>query len=1731
MKRNKCWFLAWMMAFALLISGFSPMGAEAAKKDGSKADVVIDVTEYGAEANAGTDSAPAIEKAVKAAKEASDKGKSVVINFPKGRYDIYPDKIKERELYVSNTVGTEQAYSKKKIGILLEKMNNVTVEGNGSLFMYHGKMTTFAAINCKNVTFQNFAVDFQTPTVVDVTVEKREGNSVTVYVPECYNYEITGNNVKWISDKSPYDGKPYWTDTGKMDYTQRFDTKTGLTWRGDTGKNHLFDGSASKIEDVGNHRLKFTFSGTPHEELQPGFCYQMRRTKRDHPGTFLWKSTDVTLRHLDIQFLHGFGMVGQHSDTITLDDVDFEAPIESGRTTAGYADFVQMSGCKGEIDIHDCTFSNPHDDPINVHGTFNEVVEVKNGGKTFVVKYMHGETAGFPNFFEGDTVEFTTKGTLLPVEGSERKVESVKGPDGEGGYLEYDKAPNNEKNKAGYLKYIEITLDKPIDNITANNYVVENITYTPSVHIHDNVFKETPTRGILVTTKQPVVIEDNTFDGMGMSGISISNDAQNWRESGRTENVTIKNNVFTRGKDNAIYVCPTNPNGSQETIHKNMTITGNTFYMEDKKVLNAKSVSDLEFTNNKIYRQEPNVTWKGEEKELSLKVGETKALSLTAESKALNSKLYLFDGCHNVKVENNSYDAKVNAGSELKNGTKESDIKLTNDIMAINKDNKTEAGVVGYTTSDAKVAKASSSGIVSAVGEGEAEITPYLLEGGRKFPGTPVKVTVSKGEAAVLPDGIEITAPTEKTGEETVKYEAKVTGKSGCSEEVSWSVLDPKTGQKTDRAEINTDGVLTPKKSGAVEVVARTVNGLEARKLLSIQIGTLERADGFEVINENKDKWSIKGEDQITIQTQQQGLWNTQNPTNLFVGSLGKDGDVTATIKMDGKTVKDYDEAGLIFYKDNDNYVTVERKHGGNDPQIKVVNEVNKAPNEDNDGGKKTSDADSLYLKLEKKGNKVTGSFSPDNSKWTKVREVTNTNLGSDFQIGFLTGGTNSDTPFTFSELTVNGKEVKLTGMSTDSLPKAKNAKLTYSAEENHLKASYELEGTKTAIVKWAAANEQDGNYSVLEGLTGDEMFASKELKGKYVKAAIVPVKDSGVSGDIVWTDGTLMTGEGTDGSNVKSANAYLAKAEISGLKTAFEKFDPKTYHYYTTAASSEKNVKAAFEAEDKNAKVKVWFNGKAIDGTSGTMNLTSARNLIEVQVTAEDGITVSNYRFTVSRTGEAVVGLKSLSVNGDDIKLVKDQFQYTYGMKKGNTVTVKAVPEPESAKVKITCDGKEAGEDGKLSVKPGKSEVRIMVIPETSAAPLVYTVSVKTPKSDNANLEALMFSDNVQLNEKFETDVYNYTGLASEPNTSIRAVAEESNAKVSVFHEKEEIGKGTGSVYTATVLKEGKNELTVKVTSPDGKEKKEYKISLKGTGDMYLSDMNWDSEESGDPTSNPTRKDKSCGGNKITLLDKNKEKKEFDKGVGSHADSTIIYDIAGKGYKTFESYIGIDQEIEKRDEPDVIFQVYMDEQKVYESKTMKADTPMEHISILVPADAKKLKLVMDKVDNTWSDHGDWADAKLLRPFESTATVKLEVKTNDPSMGTASMDKEDGVYGKNTLAKLTAKANDGYQFVSWTDADGVVLSEDKSYSHVADEDEVITANFKKKDATDPEDPNRPGGGDGDSGNQGSGDGQNQQSQDSVKTGDTVMIGLWVLLLALTTALIVMIVRRKRSMRR
>ncbi|MDQ9757562.1 hypothetical protein RFZ45_01100, partial [Acinetobacter baumannii] len=66
-----------------------------------------------------------------------------------------------------------------------------------------------------------------------------------------------------------------------------------------------------------------------------------------------------------------------------------------------------------------------HDDPINIHGTFQQVVAISDDRREIRVRYMHKETAGFPSFAPGDEVEFTGRSTMLPVENTIGVVEKI----------------------------------------------------------------------------------------------------------------------------------------------------------------------------------------------------------------------------------------------------------------------------------------------------------------------------------------------------------------------------------------------------------------------------------------------------------------------------------------------------------------------------------------------------------------------------------------------------------------------------------------------------------------------------------------------------------------------------------------------------------------------------------------------------------------------------------------------------------------------------------------------------------------------------------------------------------------------------------------------------------------------------------------------------------------------------------------------------------------------------------------------------------------------------------------------------------------------------------------------------------------------------------------------------------------------------------------------------------
>jgi hypothetical protein len=152
---------------------------------------------------------------------------------------------------------------------------------------------------------------------------------------------------------------------------------------------------------------------------------------------------------------------------------------------------------------------------------------------------------------------------------------------------------------------IELTLTQPVPTKIGTDDCIENVTRTPSVLIRNNWFQRTPTRGLLITTRRKVIIENNTWFKTGMSAILISDDANSWFESGMVKDVTIRNNRFVKCgySDGAgvITIYPENtifPKGAY--VHKNILIQNNFFDLVKPLVLVAKSTENLRFITNKI---------------------------------------------------------------------------------------------------------------------------------------------------------------------------------------------------------------------------------------------------------------------------------------------------------------------------------------------------------------------------------------------------------------------------------------------------------------------------------------------------------------------------------------------------------------------------------------------------------------------------------------------------------------------------------------------------------------------------------------------------------------------------------------------------------------------------------------------------------------------------------------------------------------------------------------------------------------------------------------------------------------------------------------------------------------------------------------------------------------------------------------------------------------------------
>lgn len=423
----------------------------------------VNVTDFGADPTGVKDSAKAINDAILYAKSLKA---PATIAFPCGNYTIYPENTPKRNLYISNTVGTNPEHVTKNIGILIEDMDDVIVDGMGSALTYHGSQTEFSSIRSTDVSFRNFTTDWYSPGVLDLTIMDTgvvDGQGYRDYkLPPGNSYVINGATATFQGEKSPVTGLPYWTQVPgeTMGWQNQIrDLATGETLRAGSGIP-LWKNSMS-VKDMGNDIMRVTYSGD-QDPGGKGQVYETRRHTRDTPGVMIWESERTALETLTLHYMHGFGMVGQLSKDISFDRITMRTDAGTWRQTSVFADFLHMSGVGGKVQVTNSLFDNPHDDPINVHGTYVQVKSIDRAARKVVLKYEQSDTAGFPQYYLGNELRFVKRSTMIPTAVEDYKVTAVTGPNG--------------IDTVGNLREMTVTLDKELPaELAVDTFVAENM--------------------------------------------------------------------------------------------------------------------------------------------------------------------------------------------------------------------------------------------------------------------------------------------------------------------------------------------------------------------------------------------------------------------------------------------------------------------------------------------------------------------------------------------------------------------------------------------------------------------------------------------------------------------------------------------------------------------------------------------------------------------------------------------------------------------------------------------------------------------------------------------------------------------------------------------------------------------------------------------------------------------------------------------------------------------------------------------------------------------------------------------------------------------------------------------------------------------------------------------------------------------------------------------------------
>ena len=469
--------------------------------------------------------------------------------------------------------------------IYLKDKKNIVIDGQGARVIFHGEVTPILLDSCHNITIKNITFDYAVPSMSEFRIIRAKRGQIVIKPHKNNRFLIKNNSLYWVSDKD---------EKGQYYFCYEYNGEDMLSM-GLTVDNHLYMlpyrspksrfPSFPEIKDIkenDDETLTLTLKD-PSIELKEGDVIQTRCTHRNEVGGYFNNSSNIHLENVSYHFMNGMGLVFQNVNNISLHKVNI-VPTED-RIVSSCADFFHFSNCKGKIKIKECTAIGAHDDVINVHGVYLSIDRINK--KEIILKFPHHETYGFLPYSKDDVIEFVDKNTLLPI--YHAKVVKAQLVD---------------------LFTVSLTIDKEIPNdLSLDNCVIDNLTNKPSLLVQDCHFERISTRGILATTNKNVVIKNNTFKDINGPLLFVSDDANEWFESGRSGVIKLIDNTISscdsgmnQQGEPIVLVKPEIKEDKKQIIHQKLIIKNNIFNKPfiDRFIFNISHLKTLILRNNKF---------------------------------------------------------------------------------------------------------------------------------------------------------------------------------------------------------------------------------------------------------------------------------------------------------------------------------------------------------------------------------------------------------------------------------------------------------------------------------------------------------------------------------------------------------------------------------------------------------------------------------------------------------------------------------------------------------------------------------------------------------------------------------------------------------------------------------------------------------------------------------------------------------------------------------------------------------------------------------------------------------------------------------------------------------------------------------------------------------------------------------------------------------------------------